>query len=73
MHAFLAMGGYGWFVWSAYAITALVMVGLAVLSVRQARRRTSELERLREGQREPASTAPVRARVARRAGDGPAA
>lgn len=70
MQAFLAMGGYGAFVWSAYAITALVMVGLAVLSVRQARRRTSELARLRAEKDDPAGSVVVRARVARRAGDG---
>jgi len=35
---YLAMGGYGFFVWGAYGVTAL-LVALEVLSVRARRRR----------------------------------
>jgi heme exporter protein D len=35
---FLEMGGYGAFVWSAYGVTALVMVGLLWTSLRSGRR-----------------------------------
>ena len=37
LHAFLAMGGYGAYVWSAYAVTGLVL-GLLVLASLRARR-----------------------------------
>ncbi|MCY4429034.1 MAG: heme exporter protein CcmD [Rhodospirillales bacterium] len=36
LHAFLAMGGYGIYVWSAYAVTGLVL-GLLVLASLRAR------------------------------------
>lgn len=32
---FLAMGGYGGFVWTAYALTALVLTGMAIASVKR--------------------------------------
>ena len=51
---YLAMGGYAGFVWPAYAVTAVVMVGLLVSSVRSYRARSRELDRLqgaREGSR----------------------
>jgi heme exporter protein D len=47
MAAFLAMGGYAGYVWPAYGITALVLVGLALTSVvaeRRARRQLAALE-----------------------------
>jgi heme exporter protein D len=34
MAEFLAMGGYGSFVWPAYGVTAVVVVGLIVWSAR---------------------------------------
>ena len=45
---FLAMGGYAGYVWSAFGITALVLLGLLVQSWRAARRREAELAHLRE-------------------------
>ena len=32
---YFAMGGYAGFVWPAYGLAAIVMIGLAVLSVRR--------------------------------------
>ena len=46
MSEFLAMGGYGRFVWSAYGVAALVMLGLLLQSLRQYRARQRELDRL---------------------------
>ncbi len=46
MAAFWAMGGYGLFVWSAYAVGIGILVGLAVVSVRAMTAREAELERL---------------------------
>ena len=37
MSDFLAMGGYGGFVWPAFGLTALVMVWLLVASLRRLR------------------------------------
>ena len=48
--AFLDMGGRAAFVWPAYGLTALVLIGLLVISVRALRARDRELERL-EGNR----------------------
>jgi heme exporter protein D len=39
MSAFLSMGGYGWYVWMAYGITALV-IAVELLMLRARRRRT---------------------------------
>lgn len=47
MSAFFAMGGYAAFIWPAYAVSVLVMAGLAAQSVvdlRRQRRLVSELE-----------------------------
>jgi heme exporter protein D len=55
---FFAMGGYAAYVWPAYAIAALVLIVLLVLSWRSARRRVAELERLSH------LTRPARARRA---------
>jgi heme exporter protein D len=43
---FLAMGGYAAFVWPAYAVTIVVMAGLAVQSLRRYRRNQRALEAL---------------------------
>ncbi|HRK95886.1 MAG TPA: heme exporter protein CcmD [Rhodospirillales bacterium] len=45
--AFLEMGGYGAYVWPAFALTAAVMVGLLIASVRSLRAREKDLTRLR--------------------------
>ena len=47
MSQFFDMGGYAAFVWPAYAITTLVLVGLLVVTIRrlsQNRRRVAKLE-----------------------------
>ena len=41
---FLAMGGYAAFVWPAFGATALVMVGLLLVSLRSLRRQRRALE-----------------------------
>ena len=46
MAEFLAMGGYGAFVWPAYGLTALIMVGFLVSSWQGLRGRRRDLERL---------------------------
>jgi heme exporter protein D len=53
--SFLEMGGYGAFVWPAYALSALVMVGFAVASWRELRARERVLRQLE-------ATAPKRRR-----------
>lgn len=65
MREFLAMGGYGAFVWSAYAITVAVMVGLFWQSWHRARKRSAEAERLR-AERRTEGRRPVRPIVAER-------
>ena len=47
LSAFLEMGGYGAYVWPAFALTAAVLVGLLVASVRSLRAREKDLTRLR--------------------------
>ena len=46
LEAFLAMGGYGAFVWPAFTVTALVMVWLLVTTLRRLRARERALARL---------------------------
>lgn len=50
---FLAMGGRGAFVWSAYFVAAVVLAGLFVQSLRSLRRRERMLGRLRDARRGP--------------------
>ncbi len=47
MIEFLAMGGYAAYVWSAFAIALVLMVGLFLQSRRSARRGEAELEAAR--------------------------
>ena len=57
MADFFAMGGYAGFVWSAYGITALVLVGFGlatVLSARRARAALHEAEHQIQGRRRSA-------------------
>ncbi|MCE2482760.1 MAG: heme exporter protein CcmD [Alphaproteobacteria bacterium] len=44
MGEFLAMGGYAAFVWPAFGVTVLVMVGLLLASLRSLRRERRALE-----------------------------
>lgn len=49
--AFLAMGGYGWFVWPSYAIVFGVILALALRAASEHRRwtrRIAELEAARD-------------------------
>ncbi len=60
IHAFFAMGGYAAFVWPCYALAAVVMAGLLVASLRGARRREDELDRLQQLRRDrPARRRPL--------------
>ena len=57
---FWAMGGYAAFVWPAYAVTALALVGLllgALRGLRQAERELATLEGSRARRRAPSATA----------------
>lgn len=61
MSEFWAMGGYGAYVWSAYGVTALLLLLMLVWSVMGARARETELEQIRklsrsERQRPPSAT-----------------
>jgi heme exporter protein D len=62
---FLAMGGYGAFVWTAYGITFAVLAGLFWQSWHRARKRTAEAERLK-AERRAAARRPARPIVAER-------
>ena len=58
IETYLAMGGYAAYVWSAVAVTALVMIGQVVLTLRTLRRREAaqaELEALRQRRRKSVS------------------
>ena len=46
MTSFFEMGGYATFVWSSYALTAIVMIGLTVTSLRSLRERQRLLQQL---------------------------
>ena len=59
MTDYLAMGGYAAYVWSAFGIALLLLVGLFAQSRQAARRRDAELAQLRTEVR------PQRARAAR--------
>ncbi len=45
--AFLHMGGYGAFVWSAYAVTAFGLIGALVLTWRGLKAREQEFDALK--------------------------
>lgn len=54
---FVAMGGHGFFVWSAYAISALLIIGNIVLAARQQRQVRGEIQRRLRRERGPAQSA----------------
>lgn len=54
---FLAMGGYARFVWPAFAVAAVIMVGLLVLSRRGLRANEMMLRRLQTARRARAGDA----------------
>jgi heme exporter protein D len=49
----LAMGGYGGYVWPAYGVAALVMVGLLIWSLRARKAAEAALAQLEETRRGP--------------------
>ena len=53
--AFFHMGGYAWFVWPAFALTFLVLAGLALVSKLALKRRQTALAALGERRRTPAA------------------
>ena len=55
MNGFFDMGGYATYVWSAYAVAAIVLVGLVVASLRGLRAREAQLKALEESQKDEAS------------------
>ncbi|MDM7946897.1 heme exporter protein CcmD [Oceanibaculum nanhaiense] len=48
LSSYFAMGGHGIYVWSSYAVTAVVLVVLLAATLAGLRRRESELRRLEE-------------------------
>ncbi|MGH8546271.1 MAG: heme exporter protein CcmD [Gammaproteobacteria bacterium] len=56
MREFLSMGGYGFYVWSAYGVAAVVMLGLLRSSLTWHRRLTGQL---RNKSRRAASAPPA--------------
>jgi heme exporter protein D len=54
IQTYLAMGGYAGFVWPAYALAAIVLVGLLAISLRQLRKAEAELAALGLSKRERA-------------------
>jgi heme exporter protein D len=50
LSSFLDMGGRAAFVWPAYGVTLVVLVGMLLLTIHRMRARRGELERL-EGSR----------------------
>jgi heme exporter protein D len=53
LSTFLAMGGYARFVWPAYGLAALVLIGLVVWTLGSYRRRQKELALLQREAPEP--------------------
>ena len=47
MQEFLSMGGYGAYVWPSYILSAVLMVGILVASVRSLKSTESTFERLK--------------------------
>jgi heme exporter protein D len=47
LSVFMAMGGYGAYVWPAFVLTAGVMIALLIASVRSLKAREKDLLRLR--------------------------
>jgi heme exporter protein D len=49
LHEFLTMGGYGWYVWPAYAVAAVVMIVNAVLPNGRLKRIKTQIRRRKDG------------------------
>ena len=48
---FLAMGGHGAFIWPAYIVAAVVLTGLLIVSIKNARNQERILKQLRAARR----------------------
>jgi heme exporter protein D len=46
IRTFLDMGGYAGFVWPAYALAAVILTGLVLVSLRQLRKAEADLQAL---------------------------
>ena len=57
IRAFFEMGGYGIFVWPAFGITAIVLIGLLLASLRSLRDNEETLETLQGERRRRAPVA----------------
>ena len=55
--AFFDMGGYGVYIWPGYALTAVVLVGMLVASIRFLRSNEARLQALRAENGEPSGEA----------------
>ncbi|BBK35219.1 hypothetical protein STAQ_02970 [Allostella sp. ATCC 35155] len=60
---FLAMGGYGGFVWGAYGAAAIVLVAILAASIARVAREERALDRLSAGGRRRGRGAPVEGRA----------
>jgi len=47
MDGYFEMGGYAFYVWTSYGVTALVLIALAVFSLRANAAAKAEVERLK--------------------------
>jgi len=52
---FLAMGGYGRFVWSAYGVTAIALIAIVVLTLRAYFRALGQLRKMQTEDRQSSS------------------
>ncbi len=48
VQTFLAMGGYGIFVWPAFALTAVILIGLLVTTLHRLHALQNDLSRLHD-------------------------
>ena len=48
-NTFFAMGGYAVYVWPAYGVAAVVLIGLWIASLRSLRARETEIEAVEAG------------------------
>ena len=51
LNEFLSMGGYGGYIWPAYLIATVILVGLLITSLRSVRGQEARLASLRNARR----------------------